>query len=140
MPQSSRLIDKLLVRRKKVVKRQSKRCRRSDHRYRRFERLESRQLLAFNVVDSVVDMSGPQIEFDLSGDVDPASLQAGDLLVDAVPALSVILTDADTVVFTLPPLSAGPHIAAIASGAITDTSQVGIDAFNGSFTVGATAE
>jgi hypothetical protein len=70
------------------------------------------------------------VTIDFDAEVDPASVEAGDLLIDGVlPAVAFQILDADTVEFTLPQVGGGTHEMTIAAGAIEDTNHDPIDAF-----------
>ncbi len=91
--------------------------------------LEAIRLIEFNpnlrVVDSTIQdgavlTSAPTtITLDFSADVDPSTIDAGDLMVDGAVATSVTVVDADTLTWTLPAnLTPGDHTLAMAAGAM----------------------
>ncbi|MFV2067113.1 MAG: hypothetical protein ACC645_09050, partial [Pirellulales bacterium] len=70
------------------------------------------------------------IRVDLSDAVRLTSVAASDLTVNGAPATAVDIVDADTLVFTLPPLADGVNHLSIASGAIVDLQGQPIEAFS----------
>ena len=91
---------------------------------------------AFAVTTSPSTISGGDgvpLDIDFNGVVDPASVQASDLLFDGQPvALSAALLDADTVRFLLPARTEGAHTITFEAGAITSAAGLPVAAFNGS--------
>jgi len=76
------------------------------------------------------------VTIDFDAEVDPASVEAGDLLIDGVlPAVAFQILDADTVEFTFPQVGGGSHEMTIAAGAIEDTGHDPIDAFAGQYSL-----
>ncbi len=61
------------------------------------------------------------------------SLQASDLTVNGVPAVSLNVVDGDTVVFDLPALGEGMQDVQIAAGAVKDVQETPIAAFSSQF-------
>lgn len=96
---------------------------------------------SFLVIDSDPDsgstltVAPTTVTIELSKEVDLATVQAGDLLIDGVPASGVTIVDADTLVFDIPfTIVAGNHTIEIAQGAmISDADTIPIRAFNASF-------
>ncbi len=66
------------------------------------------------------------------------SLDAGDLTVDGVPALGVVLRDSRTAVFDLPRLDTGIHQVAIAAAALRDLQGTPNEAYTATLTVNPT--
>ncbi|MCA9238674.1 MAG: lamin tail domain-containing protein, partial [Planctomycetales bacterium] len=68
---------------------------------------------------------------------DVATVGAGDLTIDGMPATAVQIVDADTLEFTLPPLGAGPlHNVSIAAGSIASSvGSLPIESFDATFTL-----
>ena len=61
------------------------------------------------------------VTMDFSSDIDAATIDAGDLLIDGAPATNVTIVDADTLVWDLPPnLSPGDHTLSISAGVMTN--------------------
>ena len=107
------------------------------HRLLQFESLEDRRVLAFSVVGSDVYSSGGfKLVANFSAAVNGATVQAGDLVLDAaVSATGVNIVDADTVEFSFAAPTAGSHTAAIAGGLIQDSLGTDLDPFSTSFEV-----
>ncbi|MFM2096334.1 MAG: hypothetical protein RIS70_3458 [Planctomycetota bacterium] len=101
------------------------------------ETLEDRRLMAFSVVQSQVESMGTlRLVADFNQPVNPATVQASDLVVDCnTKATAVNIVDADTVEFLLPALAAGRHSASIAAGAIQNSLGKKVDRFAKSFMV-----
>ncbi len=115
-----------------------KRATRNLSRFRKlsFETLEIRLPLAFSVVNADVFANGFKLVADFNQPVNPASISPSDLVVDgSLSAVSILFVDADTVEFSLPSLAAGAHSLSIATNAITDVFNVGLDLFSKSLTV-----
>ena len=87
------------------------------------------------VVQSTLNHQAGEITLKLSGDIDPATVQTGDLSINGVSATGVSLLDAQTLQFDLPMLEVGSHTASLALGAIASTDQIGVNAFHLPFDV-----
>lgn len=82
-----------------------------------------------------------QLSIDLEAPLDPATLQAADLLVDGLPAaLAATMADADTIRFSLPALSNGPHALSLAAGSLQATDGTPLAAWSQSVTIAPTAQ
>ncbi|MBN2021933.1 MAG: hypothetical protein JW809_04000 [Pirellulales bacterium] len=79
-----------------------------------------------------------QIALTLDDGVRVDTLDASDLTVDGLPAVAVTVADGRTVVFTLPPLSDGPHAVAVAAGAFGDLQGAPVEPFTLQFSIDAT--
>ncbi len=76
---------------------------------------------------------GSAFVVNFNGTVDPASVQAVDMLIDGVPATGVSVIDADTVSFTFDPGADGTHTASIPAGAIMSAANFPLGAFSQTF-------
>ena len=73
---------------------------------------------------------------DFNAPINAATVQAGDLTVDGLPATAVQVVDADTVQFTLPVVNGqGFHNVAIAEGAIQSGAGLPVVAFSATFAI-----
>ncbi len=104
---------------RRVARKRYAALRRRRTRYTRLdvEQLETRHLLAFSIVNG--EVFGPTLKLvaDFNQPVNPATVQAVDLLLDGItPATAFSVVDADTVEFVFPSLTAGTHSASIAAG------------------------
>jgi hypothetical protein len=92
--------------------------------------------ISFDLSLQVVDVL--HFVVDLGGPVDPATLDAADLLVDGNPtATEAVLVDAETVRFALPNLSAGAHTLAIDAGSILSAGSEPVETFSQTLTIAA---
>lgn len=83
-----------------------------------------------------LNYSFSSVTIDFSDAVWGTSVQAGDLLIDGIPATAVSLTDHNTFVFSIPSnQAAGEHVLSIAAGAITDIHGNALAAFSSTFIV-----
>ncbi len=67
--------------------------------------------------------------------IDPASVQAGDLTVNGVPATGFTIIDTHTIAFTPPAVGSGEHTIALAEGALTSTTGRTLAAFTSRFSL-----
>jgi methionine-rich copper-binding protein CopC len=84
---------------------------------------------------ALLKVSPTEITLDFNAAVNPSSVDATDLLLDAVPATGVTVVDGDTLSFTVPAPADGAHSVTVAAGALTSADGVGVAPFTSAFTV-----
>ena len=76
------------------------------------------------------------VTLDFSREVDATTVDAGDLLIDGVPAAGFTVVDADTVTWDVPGgILPGDHTLTMQAGALTDADGLGVGPFSATFTI-----
>ncbi len=75
------------------------------------------------------------VTFGLDGTVLATSVDAADLLVDGVPAVSARLIDGNTLSFAIPNLTAGRHVLQVAAGALRSVGGAPVEEFSSDFVI-----